>query len=424
MIEIFQNMIFVMLQNTLTEPPAGFQVLATKTYFTTSTYYTTLVDQGETITRTRTRVKSSVFTQTYGGGNEFTTNPNPSPSPKSTLFNFYSLGPNIYAKVQTLFQTYTYFTTNLLGAVDKSREILTQVSSSIFSTTQLPASVTIEVEGEAPVGTSVQISPSKLSEIKQSFLATAAPELEASSQEGSDSTKPSGASVLWDKPYLSSLKESFQSSIEASKTPDIDEPINDLNLPQDGPGSLIPPTAEDQPDIVPTRPQEAVDPDSSDSSSTTSTTTEGSFVDAVVGGIADGLGLGDSVNNGQGVGGLNVDLGPVLDAVATLLRGPIRSAIENRRSEAQDRSDSVASNPFLAQTQRAVLPSVSMLPAVDPNYIPVGGFGRSPDQRESESRNNYIPFQQEPRQASIPLALRAEPRYVCLLNFVNCSKKR
>ena len=28
--------------------------------------------------------------------------------------------------------------------------------------------------------------------------------------------------------------------------------------------------------------------------------------------------------------GIQVDLGPVLDAVATLLRGPIRSAIANR----------------------------------------------------------------------------------------------
>ena len=60
----------------------------------------------------------------------------------------------------------------------------------------------------------------------------------------------------------------------------------------------------------------------------------GGFVDAVVGGIADGLGLDSGAIGDGGVGGLNVDLGPVLDAVATLLRGPIRSAIENRRSEA------------------------------------------------------------------------------------------
>ena len=37
--------------------PSGFQVLATKTYFTTSTYYTTLIDKSRTVTRTRTKVK-------------------------------------------------------------------------------------------------------------------------------------------------------------------------------------------------------------------------------------------------------------------------------------------------------------------------------------------------------------------------------
>ena len=37
--------------------------LATKTYFTTSTYYTTLIDGRRTLTRTRTKVKSSVVTE-------------------------------------------------------------------------------------------------------------------------------------------------------------------------------------------------------------------------------------------------------------------------------------------------------------------------------------------------------------------------
>ena len=49
--------------------PSGYQVLATKTYFTTSTYYTTLIEQSRTITRTRTKVKSSIVTETYNGGN-------------------------------------------------------------------------------------------------------------------------------------------------------------------------------------------------------------------------------------------------------------------------------------------------------------------------------------------------------------------
>ena len=57
------------LQATQEAVPSGYQVLATKTYFTTSTYYTTLIEQSRTITRTRTKVKSSIVTETYNGGN-------------------------------------------------------------------------------------------------------------------------------------------------------------------------------------------------------------------------------------------------------------------------------------------------------------------------------------------------------------------
>ena len=459
---------FSFLQNT--KPPSGFQVLATKTYFTTSTYYTTLIDQGDTITRTRTKVKSSVVTETYDGeGASFTTNPSPQqPIPvSSTLLNYISLGPNIYGKVKTLFQTYTYFTTDIQGFVDQSKEIITQVSTSLFSTTKLPDSITINED--VPTGPSVQLSPSRLSEIKQSYLAsqTAAPELNPSQEgypEGIIGTKP-GSGVLWDKPYLSSLKESFQSSLDADS-----QPVDDIDLPQTGAAIITPPgqdgdqisparpvgnseqlqpgftslaglapqgQAPDLPsvaDIDPSRPEnqqlvanvpvvgdlveaatgsESQDPSDDESTTATSSQSEGGIVNAVVGGIADGLGVfGDD----SPVSGLQVDLGPVLDAVATLLRGPIRSAIANRRSEAQERSDGPDfTNPFLRPTQPAILPSVSMLPAKEPNFIPVGGFGRSPNPRaaaQSRENVNLIPIQRQSRPNNAPVALRreAQPR--------------
>ncbi len=43
-------------------------------------------------------------------------------------YKYLSLGPNIYGKVKTHFQTYTYFTTGPAGAVKESREVITQVS--------------------------------------------------------------------------------------------------------------------------------------------------------------------------------------------------------------------------------------------------------------------------------------------------------
>ena len=61
--------LFLQSQSPQDAVPSGYQVLATKTYFTTSTYYTTLIEQSRTITRTRTKVKSSIVTETYNGGN-------------------------------------------------------------------------------------------------------------------------------------------------------------------------------------------------------------------------------------------------------------------------------------------------------------------------------------------------------------------
>jgi hypothetical protein len=111
-----------------------------------------------------------------------------------------SLGANIYGKVRTLFATYTYFTTDLAGSIAKSMEVITQVrqrnlefpvrprrftfsdqvSTSIFSTTKLPPSLT-EVEN-IPVeieGTRVQLSPAELLALKESFLGSSSAAIEA-----------------------------------------------------------------------------------------------------------------------------------------------------------------------------------------------------------------------------------------------------
>ena len=154
------------------------------------------------------------------------------------------------------------------------------------------------------------------------------------------------------------------------------------------------------------------------------------MINAVVGGIAEGLGDVFGTNSpgtiNSPINGLNVDLGPVLDAVATLLRGPIRSAIANRRSEAQDRSDGPDNgNLYIRPTKtvaRAVLPSVAREPINNQNYIPVGGLGRAPQSHSSKHRPRYdfIPIQQRQSRPKggqrgngpIPLALRreAQPR--------------
>merc|ERR1712051_770478 len=119
----------IFTQQEQQDVPSGFQVLATKTYFTTSTYYTTLIDKSRTVTRTRTKVKSSIVTETYSGG-QFADGGNVKPTvlvPGENQVKYLSLGPNIYGKIKTLFATYTYFTTDVLGSVAKSMEVITQV---------------------------------------------------------------------------------------------------------------------------------------------------------------------------------------------------------------------------------------------------------------------------------------------------------
>ncbi len=410
------------------EIPSGFQVLATKTYFTTSTYFTTLIDKSRTITRTRTKVKSSIVTETYSGGafNDYgSTNVEPTQLvPGENQVKYLSLGPNIYGKIKTLFATYTYFTTDVLGSVAKSMEVITQVSTSLFSTTRLPSSVKIE-----PSVKPVQLGADELNNLKQSYIES----LESSETTGAGilATKPSGgAGILWDKPYLSSLKESFEASLssgasgEASDRPGI--PDTDLNLPDNGPIGIVPPNTDE---IRPSRPTEQggtqdealVAPANSDQSTSSNTPgdldtaqsqntnnnensnnsgNQGGIINAVVGGIADGLGLGDS---GDVSSGIQVDLGPVLDAVATLLRGPIRSAIANRRSESlQQRSEAVQLNldNSRLQTQRPVLPKIARERGQDPNYIPIGGHNPflRPDQPPQPQPPNAIPLRVPPPQ--------------------------
>ena len=247
---------------------------ATKTYFTTSTYYTTLIDQGSTLTRSRTRVRYSVITEKYAAdtndgvkNNGFSTAAAYEPFksvPKDTssipyqVVKYSSLGPNIYARIKTLFDTLTFTYTDLSGSLATSKEIITQTSTSLFSTTKLPPTVTLDGADSPGIGTRVQLSPSRLAEIKQSFLdgKTEITKVNPITQttlvnnDGILSTKP-GASLIWDKPYLSSLKDSYQSSINAASSSDSigtsasstpkDIPVTDVDLPGNGPPILRPP---------------------------------------------------------------------------------------------------------------------------------------------------------------------------------------
>ena len=190
-------------------------------------------------------------------------------------FKYLSLGPNIYGKIKTLFQTYTYFTTDFGGRVEESKEIITQVSTSLFSTTRLPASISIAGAPVVQPPKSVQLDKDELISIKESFLAsgnkptstaqgsssaaspgslgssstaassasvTPVPSLVSSQTEGEEdspviNTKPSGVSAGFDKDHLNSLKSSYQSNLPDEQR----VPTTDLNLPAGGPQGIRPP---------------------------------------------------------------------------------------------------------------------------------------------------------------------------------------
>ena len=104
-------------------PPSGYLLMQTKTYFTTSTFFTTYIDKSKTITKTRTNVRSSVLTETYTGGQfDFVTDiqsSSPASVEVSPKEKYLSLGPNIYGLVKTLYTTFTYYN----GLEVESREV-------------------------------------------------------------------------------------------------------------------------------------------------------------------------------------------------------------------------------------------------------------------------------------------------------------
>jgi len=478
-------------------PPSGFHLLATKTYFTTSTFFTTYIDKERTITKTRTNIRSKVVTESYSGGQfdylpgpvEPTLAPTIQESPKE---KYLSLGPNIYGLVKTFYATYTYNN----GLAGESMEVITQVSTSLFSASKLPASISVSKPIQSiATTTALQLNQDTLLSLKQSFLNQQGfttdpipdlqPSLTATYVQSSangpavETTLTPTSGLGWGNTYLSSLKESFQSqlstdSLETTRPtkpsmtnePIIDNvidrptpPQTDVNLPSNG-NTIVRPTSSKtktktktktrtsirptstygpatQPTITPkpkppkpTKPSRPTKPISdttsgspatnkplqaqSDSSSVdgsgstsqsgqdsnnssndaesentsddeTSNVLAGGLFGAVVGGISSAL------LPQRPPAGLQVDLGPVLDAVATLLRGPIRSAIANRRNTAllSERTDASVIQP----TKTMNLPQFARIPSSDPNVIPVGGYGKS----------RYIQASRDPQYGFIPL---------------------
>ena len=355
------------------------------------------------------------MTETYSGG-QFDYLPSPVEPSIVPLIRgdpqekYLSLGPNIYGLVKTFYATYTYLTTNPLGLSDQSLEVITQVSTKIFSTTRLPDSISLAAAAIVPTA-ALQLDKDSLLTIKESHASEqghATPDITASYTQLEENgpavpqTQQDGlSSQASTDSYLSTLENTtpvssvYQPDIQGDLQGDIDVPAN--------PQPITRPTENPQTaQLSPTKPIPTAEPDNgqnaestvSDSEDESSDDGEGSSLfanglfGAVVGGISNAL-----IPKPQD-GGVNVNLGPVLDAVATLLRGPIRSAIANRRTAgANDRTDA----PVVSPTPVLQIPKFARIPSESPNFIPVGG---------AANNNRYVSPSRSPGYGFIPLSGR------------------
>ena len=113
-----------------------------------------------------------MVTESYSGGQfdylpgpvEPTLAPTIQESPKE---KYLSLGPNIYGLVKTFYATYTYNN----GLAGESMEVITQVSTSLFSASKLPASISVSKPIQSiATTTALQLNQDTLLSLKQSFL--------------------------------------------------------------------------------------------------------------------------------------------------------------------------------------------------------------------------------------------------------------
>lgn len=343
------------IESSKTEEPE-IPILATKTYFTTSTHYTTLLRGSETIVQSRKEVVSSVVTETIQGFDEIAASlfsDEPSIQAPNTRPTYIQLGSNLYGKLKTLLATATYFVTNSAGEVTSKQLVVPQITTETVSLSSPPQGAYIEPSRPIPPvevtdGPSLILNAAQLEELKQSFL--------SSNQPSSSITDPTELPVL-----------------ETSATPGLE--------PSDGSTSgatVIMVTNTDGEVLI--LPTEILGENTSTSTTSTSTSSSQS-VGGTLASILSNLGtlgltaLGHMTKNNPDVG-VNINLGPVLDAMTGILSN---SFMIMRRNDTNDRNRTDADNNPLNRLDTLQPASVVRKPPrEEPIFIPIGGLAGNP----------------------------------------------
>lgn len=378
-------------------------LVATKTYFTTKTHFTTLQQGTKTIVQSRKEVRSSVVTETIDG-NRASLFAQPASVAKARP-TYVQLGPNLYGKLRTLFATATYFITNSAGEISSKRLVVPQVSTEMVPLDSIPSEALIEPSipvlsdievTEVPTGSSQILTPEQLQSLKLSFL--------AGQQSSAANVQPS---LILSPEHLSSLKESFLSNqpsvtptdspfetIDTSTDPELTDfttdpsiddgfepPVISLSPPEVGAGETVIMVTNTAGEvlIIPTEilgNQPSVTSSSSSSSSGIIGGLSGGTLASILGGLGTiGLtALGQSFANNN-PGGLNINLGPMFDAMTGVLSNGL---IASRRNST-DRSDTSAPSHLTSFNQQqhpsnTFPPSNPRVTLREPLFIPIGGL--------------------------------------------------
>ena len=413
-------------------------LVATKTYFTTKTHFTTLQQGTKTIIQSRKEVQSSIVTETIDGlaaslfANQASSTKAAAEKVRPT---YVQLGPNLYGKLRTLFATATYYITNSAGQVTSKSLVVPQITTETVPLESIPSEALIEPSlpvlsdiETTPVPSSSQIlTADQLQALKQSFLA------------GQQSTVTLQPSLILSPEQLSSIKESFLASqpgvsptsigeIDSSTDPELTDSSTDptgdgfqppeISLsPPDGATVIMVTNTAGEVLIIPTEIL-GVQPTSTTSSSSSSSSSSGGISGGTLASILGGLGtlgltaLGQSFANNN-PSGLNINLGPMFDAMTGVLSNGL---IASRRNST-DRSDSGVPHLTSVNQPSNTFPPSPRTPAHEPLFIPIGGLAGVEQQpgRDVQGRRppNFIPLRpnvgQQPNQPQRPPSVLRRP---------------
>lgn len=411
-------------------------IVATKTYFTTKTHFTTLQQGTKTIVQSRKEVQSSIVTETIDGLSaslfaEPASSTKVAPAVKPT---YVQLGPNLYGKLRTLFATATYYITNSVGEVTSKRLVVPQVTTETVPLDSIPSEALIEpslpsisdIEATAGPTPSQILTADQLQSLKQSFLA------------GQTSTATLQPSLILSPEQLTSLKESFlaskptipsteigdsDSSTDAEVTdistdPTIDGGFEIPNIslsPPDGATVIMVTNTAGEVLIIPT---EILEVKPTVTTSSTSSGISGGTLASILGGLGTlGLtALGQSLANNN-PGGLNINLGPVFDAMTGVLSNGLIAA----RRNSSERSDSISPPQLTSFNQPSnTIPTPPRAPLREPIFIPIGGLAgleasqQAPSDVQGRRPPTFIPLrpnvgQQPPNQSQRPASVLRRP---------------